>query len=235
MVCAARLGAHAQRRHLCLRLRATPLRIDRQLRVVNPDLPSEAEVGGDPDLEDLSSDNPYLRSPTPTLITDVLDARLRSESTGRLLEDKGLSTDYGVGRGVSGNGFVVEVTGIGESSDESLATTEALGNILVEDLRELQKVNGADDQFLFTALAISTPETATEQFSSRLRSVISVLIAGGILALGVASLGRWSTLRTRRRAAEARVDSQQPNDVEPRGRHAERASDAGAATQVFHR
>ncbi len=159
--------------------------------LVNPDAPTELEIEDEPELEKLYSDNPYLRSSNPALITNVMFTRLSSQTTAKNLEDQGLSPEYTVGRGEFGDGFVLDITGVGTSPGESVATTAALGDFLVEELREVQTVAGADDMYLFTALLIDQSEEATEQFSSRLRAVIGVLIAGAILVFGVVSLGRW--------------------------------------------
>lgn len=158
--------------------------------MVNPQVPTETELLEHPELAELNSDNPYLRSSDPALISDVLITRLSDRSMMESLEDAGLSPDYTVARSANGNGFVIDIVGVATAPEDAVATTRALGDVLVSELRAIQTVNGADDTYLFTALAISSPDRAEEQFSSRLRSVILVALGGGVLLFGAISLAR---------------------------------------------
>ncbi|MDR7160367.1 chain-length determining protein [Arthrobacter sp. BE255] len=167
--------------------------------LVNPKLPTEKDIDAHPELSALNSDNPFLRSSDPALITEVLIARLNSKDMGKTLEDSGLSSDYSVARGINGNGFVVTIAGTGDSEALAYETTKALGKVFEENLRAVQKVNGAEDRFLFTAFVVNPSDKATEQFSSRLRSVIMVLLGGAVLMFGAVSLARSvETMRSRR-------------------------------------
>jgi hypothetical protein len=172
--------------------------------LVNPAVPTSEELERDPALAALNGDNPYLRSADTNLITDALIARLGAASTVEQLEADGVGTDYGVGPGVGGNGFVVDITGVGPTPEAAVATTTAVGTVLEAELEDLQRVNGADDRYLFTPLLLAPPDDATEQFSSRLRAVIVVLLGGAVLVFGAASLGRWRS-GTRARRAQARA------------------------------
>ena len=58
-------------------------------------------------------------------------------------------------------------------------------------------------QLVFTAILIAESE-ATERFSSRLRSVIMVFAAGGILVFAGVSLGRWAEEHGPRRRPQGR-------------------------------
>jgi len=170
--------------------------------LVNPAVPTAEELERDPALAALNADNPYLRSADTNLITDALIARLGAASTVERLQADGVGTDYGVGPGVGGNGFVVDITGVGPTPEAAVATTAAVGTVLERELDDLQRVNGADDRYLFTPLLLAPPDDATEQFSSRLRAVIVVLLGGAVLVFAAASLGRWRSGARARRAAE---------------------------------
>lgn len=159
--------------------------------LVNPIIPTDAQMELDPSLKKLNSDNPYLRASNPTLITDVVVSRLNAGSTADAIAARGLSSDFKVEKDPGGNGFVIVITGVGSSPSKSLDVTEALSAMLLDALRTVQKVNGADDLYLYSALLVAPPNRATEQFSSRLRSVISILLAGLVLIFGAVSLGRW--------------------------------------------
>lgn len=167
--------------------------------LVNPRIPTDKELAANPDLEKVTKSNPFLRSSDPGLITEVIIARLNASTISEALKAEGLSPDYTVAKGINGNGFLVAITGYGDSEEQALATTKALGGHLETDLSSVQKVNGADNSSLFTALSITPLNNATEQFSSRLRSVVMVFIGGIILMFGAVSAARAvETSRSRR-------------------------------------
>lgn len=159
--------------------------------LVNPQLPTTAELEADPALEALNSDNPYLRSSDNSLAAQVLVTVLNSDGTAEALEAQRLSTTFAVERSAwSGQGLLLSVTADAPSADQSLATTEALGVMLVDTLRGIQTVNGADDRYLFTALEVQAPLKAQEQVSDRLRAVIVVGVGGFVLLFGAVSAAR---------------------------------------------
>ncbi|QDG61805.1 chain-length determining protein [Pseudarthrobacter sp. NIBRBAC000502771] len=160
--------------------------------IINPNPPAKEDALLDPALGKLNSDNPYLRSSDPTLIVQVVMTDLNSKSSADLLEGMGLGTDYSVTRYSAGNGsgFVLDIAGRGTSPEESSAVTRAVGDMLQKDLYRQQKVNGADDRYLYTSIVIAQSAKATEQFSSRLRSVIVVILGGVVLTFASISVAR---------------------------------------------
>lgn len=169
--------------------------------LVNPAVPTLEELKADPALAALNADNPYLRSADANLVTDALLVQLNAKPTAETLKAAGVGAEYRAALGEGGNGFVVDITGIAATPDGAIATASAIGTILEQKLREQQKVNGADDLYLFTPLELAAPTSATEQFSSRLRSVIMVLIAGAVLVFAAASLGRFRGKHRMRKAS----------------------------------
>lgn len=172
--------------------------------VVSPDVPTDKQIEADPTLANLSSNNPYLRSSDPSLVTGVVITQLNSPSTADYLESMGLGTDFTVEPSISGSGFIATITGTGETPAESLATTEELGTMLVATLRQIQTVNGADERYLYTAIQASTPDRATEKISSRLRAVIIVAVLGVVLIFGSVSLGSALSARRNRNLSPSR-------------------------------
>jgi capsular polysaccharide biosynthesis protein len=159
--------------------------------LVTPKVPSTEQLIKDPALAALNSDNPYLRSADSSLITQVMVTKLSSSDTVDAVAAAGLSRDYTVTLpSTSGAGQLIRIEASGASPDEAISTAETLGKRLTAELRSAQKVNGADDRYLFGALQIDPPNKATEQFSSRLRSLIVVLIGGVILLFGAVSIAR---------------------------------------------
>jgi capsular polysaccharide biosynthesis protein len=159
--------------------------------LVTPRVPTVEEMRTDSALATANSDNPYLRSADSSLITQVMATKLSSTDVVDSLKAAGLSPDYTVTLpATTGAGQLIRMEATGSSPQRAIATAEALGQNLTAKLRDAQKVNGAADRYLFTALQIDPPSKATEQFSSRLRSMIVVLIGGVILLFGAVSIAR---------------------------------------------
>ncbi|GAA3279612.1 chain-length determining protein [Paenarthrobacter aurescens] len=166
--------------------------------IVAPQVPTSEQIEKDPALGLLNTDNPYLRSADTSLVAQVAVTRLNDVATGDFLAEQGLSTDYKVER--PSDAFLIDISGISDDKALAISTAKTLGERLEQDLRTIQTINGASDRYLFTALAVAPPEKATEQFSSRLRSVIVVVVAGLVLTLGAVSLARAvETSRNRER------------------------------------
>ncbi|MET4159269.1 chain-length determining protein [Agromyces sp. PvR057] len=196
--------------------------------LVNPDVPTEADIERQPSLAKLNGDNPYLRSTDPNLVANVVITRLQAPATAAYLEDAGLGREFTVEPGVGGSGYIVEISGVGSTAQQSLRTSSALGVMFERELRSIQLVNGADDRFLFTSLVVAEPDRASEQFSSRLRSIVIVLAGGAVLVFAAVSLGRGvdATRARRRRRSEARARA------EAEAAAAEAAAVAAAAVAV---
>jgi len=177
--------------------------------LVTPRVPTVEEMRTDPALATANSDNPYLRSADSSLITQVMATKLSSTDVVDSLKATGLSPDYTVTLpATTGAGQLVRMEATGSSPQSAITSVEALGQRLVTTLRDAQKVNGADDRYLFTALQIDPPSKATEQFSSRLRSMIVVLIGGVILLFGAVSIARM--LEASRAAKKDATDRPKP-------------------------
>lgn len=169
--------------------------------IVAPQVPTAEQIEKDPALGLLNTDNPYLRSADTSLVAQVAVTRLNDVATGDFLAEQGLSTDYKVER--PSDAFLIDISGISDDKARAISTAKALGERLEQDLRTIQAINGASDRYLFTALVVASPEKATEQFSSRLRSVIVVVVAGLVLTLGAVSLARAvETTRNRERKSK---------------------------------
>jgi Sec-independent protein translocase protein TatA len=207
--------------------------------LVNPDIPTAAEIAADPALGKLDANNPYLRSSDPTLVGNVAMTQLNAPGTADELQAKGLGTTYTAAPAAGASGFIVQITASGSTPAQSIATTKELGIMFTGALRSIQTVDGADDRYLYTALEVSTPDRATEKLSSRLRTVIIVAVGGVILIFAAISLGTWvSAMRRRRNAAAAEApanddDSDADAEVEVDAEDSQRdASPAGTAPRA---
>ena len=96
--------------------------------------------------------------------------------------------------------MTVVISAFANTPEGALATRQWLLDDLGRQLHDLQKVNGADDRFLFTALPVDVAREPVEKVSSRLRSLIVTLGAGAILVMGVVSVAAALDRRRKGRA-----------------------------------
>jgi hypothetical protein len=155
--------------------------------VVAPNTPSDREMERDKSLAKLNSDNPYIRGTESGLIVKVVVARMSGQPTQLDMKAAGLSTDYSVAQSAEST-MTVLISAFADTPERAFATRQWLLDDLGRQLRDLQKVNGADDRFLFTALPVDVTREPVEKVSSRLRSLIVTLAAGAILVMGVVSV-----------------------------------------------
>jgi capsular polysaccharide biosynthesis protein len=183
--------------------------------IVDPRIPSAAEIEADPSLGKLNSNNPYLRSADSSLIGDVVITRLNAPATVDELKSLGLGTDFTAAPGINSSGSIVEITASGSTPRQSLNTVDELGKLFQQTLRSIQTVDGADDRYLYTSLEAAAPDRATEKLSSRLRTVIIAAVAGIILVFAAVSLGTWrDSIRRRRRAAAGKAAATESGEPE---------------------
>lgn len=168
--------------------------------VITPKVPTELELQANPALAAVNADNPYLRSPDRTLLSQVLITKLGAQETAEQLKRQGLGTEYTVGQSLnSTSGLLLQLTASGGSPDQAVDTAAALGKRLTTTLHDVQTINGADESYLFTALAVDGPGQAKEMFSSRLRTLIIVGVGGALLIFAAVSVAQSLELASARR------------------------------------
>lgn len=165
-----------------------------------PDTPTAMELEQDSALAKLNSDNPYLRSNDSSLLAQVVITKLTDPAYVDQLKEAGFGTDYKIAP-VAGMGLVT----ISASSDvetEAVATAKLVGDQFTSTLNSVQKINGADDRYLYSTILVRGPGPAKELFSNRLRSLIMVGIAGSVLLFGAISVARSVTIRRQGRRSD---------------------------------
>ncbi|RKO22589.1 chain-length determining protein [Pseudarthrobacter phenanthrenivorans] len=166
-----------------------------------PDVPSNLELERDPDLAKLNSDNPYLRSNDSSLLAQVVITKLSDPAYVDQLKEAGFATDFKIAPVASLGMGLVTVSATSSSEAEAVATAKLVGEQFTSTLHTVQKVNGADDRYLYTPILVRGPGPAKELFSNRLRSLIMVGIAGSVLLFGSVSVARSMALRRQERQA----------------------------------
>jgi hypothetical protein len=183
--------------------------------LLSPKTPTEAELRAQPELAAVNGDNPYLRSGDRALLAQVLITKLGAQETAEQLASLGLGAEYTVAQSLSsGSGMLLEISASGKSPAQAVDTATELGERLNTTLREVQTINGADDSYLYSALTIDGPGQASEIFSSRLRTLIIVAVAGALLLFVSVSVARSVELARARRPV-----------VEKPAKHVDRTAD----------
>lgn len=168
--------------------------------LLSPKTPTEAEFRAQPELAAINGDNPYLRSGDRALLAQVLITKLGAQETAEQLKNLGLGAEYTVGQSLSsGSGMLLEIAASGDSPAQAVDTATELGKRLDTTLHEVQTIKGADDSYLYSALAIDGPGEASEIFASRLRTLIIVAVAGALLLFVSVSVARSVELARARR------------------------------------
>ena len=181
-----------------------------------PDVPSSLELEHDTELAKLNSDNPYLRSNDSSLLAQVVITKLSDPVYVDQLKEAGFGTDFKIAPVASLGMGLVTISASSDSEAEAVATAKLVGEQFSSTLHSVQKVNGADDRYLYSTILVRGPGPAKELFSSRLRSLIMVGIAGSVLLFGAISVARSRTLRRQQRAAKVRQGSAGGSpDLEP--------------------
>lgn len=165
--------------------------------LITPKVPTAAEILEKPELGKLNADNPYLRSPDNTLLSQVLITKMSTQAVVDELRNAGLSTDYAISQPVRdpsqvsyGPGMLLQLKTSAASPEAATRTAEALGTRMVLTLREMQKINGADDLYIATALSVGGASQAEEDRSSDLRSVVALILSGGVFLFGALAMSR---------------------------------------------
>lgn len=182
--------------------------------LLSPKTPTEAELRAQPELASINGDNPYLRSGDRALLAQVLITKLGAQETAEQLNSLGLGAEYTVAQSLSSGSGMLEISASGKSPAQAVDTATELGERLNTTLREVQTINGADDSYLYSALTIDGPGQASEIFSSRLRTLIIVAVAGALLLFVSVSVARSVELARARRPV-----------VEKPAKHVDRAAD----------
>lgn len=172
-----------------------------------PDVPSQFELQQNKDLAKLNSDNPYLRTGDSSLLSQVVIAKLSDPEIAESLEAEGLGADYTIAPIANLGMGLVQITASAGSDEAAVGTAQALGEKFKSTIKSVQEVNHADSSYLYSAIPVRGPGPAQELYSSRLRSLIMVGIAGAVLLFGVVSVAQsFSIRKDRRTPSENAVD-----------------------------
>jgi capsular polysaccharide biosynthesis protein len=188
-----------------------------QYVLINPPAaPTDTEIARDPSLGKLNTNNPYLRLPNPSVVTDVLAQRVSGEGVRRALRAKGADATYLIApTNAIGSGLVIEITGTGTSVQQASRTIDLVTERMTSELRGMQVVDGANDRFLIKALPVSPPTDPVRKVTSTVRSLIAVAVAAIVVLFGLVSVAEAIPPRRTKRVSP----SDGPAYDRPAGRH----------------
>jgi Capsular polysaccharide biosynthesis protein len=169
-----------------------------------PDLPTEHELETNTALATTNANNPYLRSADSSLLSQVVIAKMSDPLLVESLKERGLGTDFKIAPVASLGLGLVDVTVTADSEATAVTTAQVLGEQFTKTIQSVQKVNGADNSYLYEPILVRGPGPAQEQFSSRLRSLIMVGIVGAIVIFGAVSVAQSVTVNRKRWAEQAK-------------------------------
>lgn len=157
--------------------------------IAPPPAPTDAAIARDPSLGKVNTNNPYLRLPNPSVVVDVLAQRVSGDTVRRELISRGADENYTISATNSlGSGLVISIVGTGTSDDSARRTLELVAESMKKELHGMQKVDGADDKYLFVALPINPPTDPIRKVTGTIRSAIAVSAACFVLLFGLISI-----------------------------------------------
>lgn len=157
--------------------------------IAPPAPPSDAAIERDPELAKHNTNNPYLRLPNPVVVVEVLAQRVSGDAIRRELIAQGADQNYTISStNAIGSGLVISVVGTGTSAEAAGRTLDLVTTRMQAELRAMQKVDGADDRYLFQALPINPPTEPIRKVTGTFRSLIAVSAACVVLLFGLISV-----------------------------------------------
>ncbi|MFD0821483.1 Wzz/FepE/Etk N-terminal domain-containing protein, partial [Micromonospora zhanjiangensis] len=157
--------------------------------IAPPPPPTSTDIQRDPALAKVNADNPYLRLPNPSVVVDILAQRVAGDTVRKQLVAKGADQDYTItSTNAIGSGLVIDIVGTGTSGAQARRTLDLVSEAMATELHEMQKINGADDKYLFQALPINPPADPTRKVTGTVRSLIAVSAACLVLLFALVSI-----------------------------------------------
>jgi hypothetical protein len=148
--------------------------------------------------------NPYVRFNDLSVVADVIGRTMSSAAMANTLDERGVD-DYEVtGSTDFSRGPIIEAIARESTPEESIQSSQLVLEETEAVLAERQLSQGADPAYLITADQLEVPSEATALYGSTIRSVIAVLVLGGMCVLGLAILAE--AISTRRAARRANAD-----------------------------
>jgi hypothetical protein len=173
--------------------------------LINPPAPpSTQQIQQDPALAKLHTDNPYVRFSDLSIVVQLLTQAMSTVDTQQQLAAQGVAPGWTVGPSTQiGFSPIFQVTASAPSPAEATKSARLVSNATTGLLNTLQARDQVSPGYQITALQLQSPNQATLQVSSLLRTVVAVLAVGIImLFIAVSTASGLEEHRALRRSGE---------------------------------
>lgn len=160
-----------------------------------PQAPTSDQIARNPALAKINANNPYTQYGDLTIVVDLLQQAMQSTAVVDHLKAEGVESGYTLQPSVQASAPILQVSGIGSTPAAAVRAATLIDAEVATTLHALQTVRGVNPNYLITTQVITPPGLAQLQLSSKLRSLIAVLVIGIVLLFVALSF---------RRAAEER-------------------------------
>ena len=152
--------------------------------------PTTEEIARNPALAKVQADNPYTRFTDQSVVVDVLERRLSTESARRTLMRAGADPRYTVGSGVEFGSAVpiMQITALAATPEAAIESAKVVGGAAIAELDRMQKEHDVDTGYRITAMRVEDPDGARLKASGQLRMLVGVLVLGTVLLFIVVSV-----------------------------------------------
>ena len=184
--------------------------------LINPPAPPTADqVARNPELGEVSTDNPYTRFASQTVVVEILARTIGGDAARLALVNQGADPRYHVtpSSEYGSSSPIVQITGVGATPDGAIRTAELVSTAVLAELNRMQHARGVDKGYRISALEVDAAERAQLRVSGQLRTAIGVFGLGVVVLFIVVSICDAIETRARERVALAEFE---PLDLDPR-------------------
>ena len=155
-----------------------------------PAAPTSSQIASDPALGKVNANNPYAAYGDLTVVGAVVQQAMGGDGIVNQLRKQGVEDGYSITSDPTTTNPIIHVEGVGATPAAALRATTILGQQIDTTLNQLQANEHVADHYRITAQVLNTPSVPTLKISSKLRSLIAVLVAGVIIMFIALSIRR---------------------------------------------
>lgn len=161
------------------------------LTLINPPpAPTNNQIASDPALGKVNSNNPYVAYGQLTVVVAVVEQAMASDAVVGQLRKEGVEAGYTLTSDPTATNPIIHVEGVGPTPAAALRATSILDQQIGTTLNQLQENERVSNHYRITTQVLNTPSVPIMKLSSKLRSLIAVLVAGLIMMFIALSIRR---------------------------------------------
>ena len=160
------------------------------LMISPPAAPTAEEITRNPELAKVKADNPYTRFADQSVVIDVLERTMSTESVRKTLVKAGADPRYTLGSAIEFGSSVpiIQVKALASTPQGAMRSADVVARAVVAELDRMQKAHDVDPGYRITAMQVEIPDGARLKASGQLRMLVGVLGLGTILLFIVVSV-----------------------------------------------